>query len=167
MLMKMARVVFRDTLVRAFRWGMKNERKHFYRIHSDWETDITFNQALVEACLYISTNFQTWSNLHLIRSIFFPFISFYWSTRRANKYFIFETTSKLEIVFLFYLKITLPIKGFYLKSSSSWNINWIRSSRQSAEPFMLGLWSKLGLRRSALDPMWRPPIGSLDSPRGT
>ncbi len=59
MLMKMARVVFRDTLVRAFRWGMKNERKHFYRIHSDWETDITFNQALVEACLYISTNFQT------------------------------------------------------------------------------------------------------------
>lgn len=35
-LMKMARVVFRDTLVRAFRWGMKDQKQEFYRIFSDW-----------------------------------------------------------------------------------------------------------------------------------
>jgi hypothetical protein len=55
----MARVVFRDTLVRSFRWGMRNSQAHLGPILHNYDAHIEAISALVESCLLLSADFQT------------------------------------------------------------------------------------------------------------
>ena len=55
----MARIVFRDTLVRAFRWGMRNNKDEYSRICHNWEAQLPEIDRLVQGCLLLSAGFQT------------------------------------------------------------------------------------------------------------
>lgn len=37
---RMARVIFRDTLIRSFRWGMRKEKSEYIRINMEWNQNI-------------------------------------------------------------------------------------------------------------------------------
>lgn len=56
---KEARIIFRDTLIKAFRWGMRRNEKEYRRINKLWDENIENIRKLVELCLIISANFQT------------------------------------------------------------------------------------------------------------
>ena len=57
--LRMARIVFRDTLVRAFRWGMRGNKEEYARICQKWDDRLPEVDQLVHACLLLSTDFQT------------------------------------------------------------------------------------------------------------
>ena len=57
--LKMARIVFRDTLVRAFRWGMRNNKDQYSRICQNWDQNLPKIDRLVQSCLLLSADFQT------------------------------------------------------------------------------------------------------------
>ena len=56
---KMSRVVFRDTLVEAFRWGMRGHSARYDRACQLWDQHLEAVTAVVETCLELSVNFQT------------------------------------------------------------------------------------------------------------
>lgn len=56
---KEARIIFRDTLIRAFRWGMRRNEEEYRRISRLWDENIVSIRKLVEVCLVVSANFQT------------------------------------------------------------------------------------------------------------
>jgi hypothetical protein len=51
--------MFRDTLIKGFRWGMRRNEQEYERINKLWNENIGSIKKLVEFCLLISANFQT------------------------------------------------------------------------------------------------------------
>lgn len=56
---KMSKIAFRDTLVSAFNAGMRNKGQFRERMMEKWEQYVEEIGVLVEACLYLSMDFQT------------------------------------------------------------------------------------------------------------
>jgi hypothetical protein len=56
---KEARIIFRDTLIKSFRHGMRRNRAEYERINQLWNENIGNIRSLIEYCLVVSADFQT------------------------------------------------------------------------------------------------------------
>lgn len=75
----MARISFRDTLIKSFRAGMRNNQHEKQRINTLWQTHLPQLTNLIEACLLISSKFNTWLSDTLYENILNNKILSIWS----------------------------------------------------------------------------------------